>query len=441
MKTWQVCGISLVIMGAAGPALAQSVRYVDDDAPAGGSGLAWTSAYKHLQDALGAAAADPAITEIRVARGTYRPDRTAASPSGTRDRLATFQLRNALAVLGGYAGLGSANPNARTVAAPMTILSGDLASNDGLNFLNAGENSYHVATATGLVRESGVLEGFVISGGNANGAGAHATGGGMYNFAKPTLGYLSFVSNRATGVGGGVYNRGNSTVANCAFIGNVASGGGGFYADGLDPTLVNCLFSGNRAVGVPVGPGGRGAGLSAWNNANIRLMNCTLWGNVGLAPGAGVCFDSSEGLVTNCVAWGNTPDQFSIGTNTVEVTYSNVQGGMGGMGNINVAPLFMDADGLDNIPGTPDDNLIPRTGSPLIEAGTNSANVTSFLDLAGAPRVVDGDADGTLTIDIGAYEYQRPAPPAPCNIDFNRDGIVNAQDLLAFLAAYAAGCP
>ncbi len=30
------------------------------------------------------------------------------------------------------------------------------------------------------------------------------------------------------------------------------------------------------------------------------------------------------------------------------------------------------------------------------------------LDLGGLPRVVDGDGDGTATVDMGAYEYDGP---------------------------------
>ena len=56
-------------------AAAQTILYVDDDAPAGGDGLSWDTAYRFLQDAL-FFASDPGngVTEIRVGQGTYAPD-------------------------------------------------------------------------------------------------------------------------------------------------------------------------------------------------------------------------------------------------------------------------------------------------------------------------------------------------------------------------------
>ncbi len=56
-------------------AQAGSVRYVDDDAPPGGDGTSWDTAYRFVQDAL-AFACDPknGVTEVRVGQGTYLPN-------------------------------------------------------------------------------------------------------------------------------------------------------------------------------------------------------------------------------------------------------------------------------------------------------------------------------------------------------------------------------
>jgi hypothetical protein len=47
-----------------------------------------------------------------------------------------------------------------------------------------------------------------------------------------------------------------------------------------------------------------------------------------------------------------------------------------------------------------------KAGSLAIDAGDNSAPDLPLKDLAGKPRIVDGNNDGTATIDIGAYEFQ-----------------------------------
>jgi hypothetical protein len=46
-------------------------------------------------------------------------------------------------------------------------------------------------------------------------------------------------------------------------------------------------------------------------------------------------------------------------------------------------------------------------GSPAIDAG-NPADLGNARDVAGDPRLVDGDKDGDARRDIGAFEWQQP---------------------------------
>src|ERR1700733_11717618 len=90
--------------------LSVSTLFVDASSPGPThDGSSWNSAYTDLQQAL--AAANPTAgnsVNIEVAKGTYKPT------SGT-DRNATFQLKDNVSLLGGYAGSTASNPNARDV--------------------------------------------------------------------------------------------------------------------------------------------------------------------------------------------------------------------------------------------------------------------------------------------------------------------------------------
>lgn len=456
---------SLPIIGLLLPVLmaevvqAQSIRYVDDDAPAGGDGTSWTAPYKYLQDALTAArSSGGTVTEIRVAGGTYQPDQGTGQTAGNRN--ATFSLVNGVAFKGGYAGFNAPDPDARNTAANTTTLSGDLAGNDGPNFTNNGENSYHVVTAN-AVGSSTILDGFTISGGNANRSSPNDSGGGMYNSSSsPTLVNCTLSTNSA-GIGGGMFNSNSSPMlTNCTFRGNATddsnpnSNGGGMYNSGGSPTLVNCTFDGNTTSSIgygagmynsgsspkltnclfsgnATGPDSRGGGMYN-SNSSPMLTNCTFIGNSAFAYGAmggggiynnsssptlinctlagnrgcSIYNSSSSPTLTNCIVWGN--DGQILGSATVE--YSCVQYGWPGAGNISSDPSLIFVAG---------GNLRLRFGSPCIDAG-NSAAVPAGIttDPAGNPRFVD-DQDTADTgnpgnppvavVDMGAYEYQ-PGP-------------------------------
>ena len=68
-------------------------------------------------------------------------------------------------------------------------------------------------------------------------------------------------------------------------------------------------------------------------------------------------------------------------------------------------PQDVDWDGLDDVFGTVDDGVRLAIGSPAVDAGSNAAVPGGVAtDLFGAPRVRDGDGDGTATVDMGALE-------------------------------------
>jgi len=267
---------------------AQSVRYVDDDAPPGGDGTSWTTAYRYLQDALAeAAASGGAITEIRVAAGTYKPDQGAGQTPG--DRTATFQLINGL----------SSNDASVTDATQLLMDS------------TRTENSYHVVTGSGT-ESTARLEGFTIKAGTANGSAEVDTGGaGMLNIAgHPTLQDCIFedcVALAEYAGGGGMKNDNGShpTLTNCIFQRNAAYlRGGGIFSDHTSsPTLTACAFLDNCAGDMDTSSGyGYGGGISSYHGSTAVLTDCTFMRNWAKTQGGGLyCYDGSSYTMTRCL--------------------------------------------------------------------------------------------------------------------------------------------
>ena len=307
MKYMTIGAVAAVLTLGRMAVAADGVLFVDDDAAPAGDGQSWDTAYRFLQDAI-TFAADPVngVTEIRVAQGVYQPDRDEDNPDGAGDREATFQLVNGVALMGGYAGIGAEDPDARDIDLYEAVLSGDLLGNDESDFLNNEENCFHVVAAF-AVNESAVIDGFTITAGNANGFDDQLRedqrrGGGMYNSeAHPTVNRCAFVENAASRYGGGMANEreSNPNVSQCTFIGNVATGevggfgsGGGMFNGEGSPCVMACTFFGNSAVK-------RGGGMYNTSQACPTLIGCVFSDNIA-HRGGGVFNSRNIPIVTHC---------------------------------------------------------------------------------------------------------------------------------------------
>ena len=280
--------------------------------------------------------------------------------------------------------------------------------------IDGGQAGSTVIFQTGEGPDS-VLSGFKITNGSGTLRGDYFWGGGVHAFeASPTISFNNIIENEAY-FGGGIgclysnaviftnmidtnsaeYGGGgveamefNGRIEGNAFIDNYAAvHGGGLRVvvshDG--PQVVNNYFTGNISAGY-------GGGIYT-SYSVISFIHNTIVGNSDMlpySPGGGIFIGSTSPVVTitNCIIWGNTPNQ--INDNAFydpDVTYSDVEGGWPGEGNIDTNPNFADAE-----------YRIHCGTSPCMNAGDSEAENLPETDRDGNPRICD-DA-----VDMGAYE-------------------------------------
>jgi hypothetical protein len=295
-------------------------------------------------------ALDNAVTgqEIWAKVGAYKP-------TADTDRTATFQLKSGVALYGGFAG-AETDRLQRNIAANQTILSGDI----GVQGDNS-DNSYHVVTGA----NSAVLDGFTITGGNANGSNPFDRGGGMYNdHASPIVSNCTFSGNNASFFGGGMFNYLNSSPAlsNCTFSGNSAVVGAGMSNHSYcSPTVTNCTFSGNAASN-------SGGGMHNISSTPT-VTNCTFSGNTAsLFAGGGIFnFDGSNATIRNSIFW--------------NIIGGEIQGGAGGSASVSYSVVFNGYSGTGNI----------KTDPRLAPLGYYGGAVQTFALLPGSSAIDAGD--------------------------------------------------
>ncbi|MBE0528970.1 MAG: hypothetical protein IH629_07195, partial [Thermoleophilia bacterium] len=325
---------------------ANPIIHVDKGAPGANTGTSWEDAFTSLQDAL----AYPRIgDEIWVAKGTYLP-------TSTTDRTISFQMKNGVAIYGGFAATETAREQ-RDWISNLTTLSGDIGTPD-----EGSDNSVHVVYGT-EISSTAILDGFTITAGNANSASLADRGAGMFNIlnSNPTLSNLTFTNNSAT-YGGGMFSDNSSpTLTNVNFSENYArDSGGGMYNNHASPTLTGVTFTANSAIvngggvfnnnnslaqltNVTISNNsaeGDGGGIYNWDRSSATLTNVTITANSADGNGGGVYVKTCSPTLINTILWGNTSDQIYVESGTPVITYSDIQGGYTGEGNIDLDPLL-----------------------------------------------------------------------------------------------------
>jgi len=141
-------------------------------------------------------------------------------------------------------------------------------------------------------------------------------------------------------------------------------------------------------------------------------------------------YNSAISSIHNCILWGDSPQVYNSGTLTI--TYSNIQGGWNGEGNIDIDPNFVD-------PANSDYHLKSQAGR------WNPNTLTWIQDAVTSPCVDAGDPTSVWTnelwphgkrINMGAYGGTPQASMSRSCVgniaDLNHDDVVDFLDYNIF---------
>ncbi len=342
-----------------------------------------------------------------------------------------------------------------------------------------------------------IVDGFTIINGNAGYAG------GIYIYqSSPTIRNCVVKDNFADYVGG-IYIRessavidgcfvsnnnqkytwytasiisvgGSAVIKNTSITGNLTTGCGGIYLSD-STTVKDCIISNNNGIGIKMvcveypsienciitrnSSGGiymRGAD-SRCGTLSPKITNCTIVGNP-----YGIYWTDGEyrsyltdPIVTNCIVCDNLHNQIIDFDDTLSISYSNIQFGWPGIGNIDVDPLFV-SPGYWDTNDTPEDFNDDRwvdgdyhlksqgwrwdterkmwtwddITSRCIDAGDPGSPLGD--EPLSIPADPNNDWGVNVRINMGAYGGTAEAsiPPHGWTIrtDYNNDGIVNFTD-------------
>lgn len=259
---------------------------------------------------------------------------------------------------------------------------------------NANINGFTLTNGGGIYgagiysEQLGVATDCIISrnwaGSSIAGIGGGAYGGTLYNCVLSA----NMTGGAEARTGGGACN---STLYNCTLTGNSATHGGGAY----ESTLYNCTLTANS---------GGGAYRSTLYNCLLsdneggsdgQFFNCTVIRNVG----------GISGTASNSIIYYNSGGNYAEETVLSYCCTSPLP--TNGVGNITGSPLFMDmAEGDFRL----------WEGSPCIDAGADLTLLNvgygyEPTDILGNTRFIDGNGDGKVAWDIGAYEFNSFKPP------------------------------
>ena len=256
-------------------------------------------------------------------------------------------------------------------------------------------------------------DGWTLTNSTISGNTSARHGGGIaFAWSHPTVINCTISDNIAGWGGGGIMGITSGFTLKESIVSNnyATSNGGGIRAsgpvyEGLEPPIIeDCIVTGNETAEESGGIllyNGQVKRTAVFDNhaatytggvgiqAFATLTNVTISGNTAPQGGGIEAWGNAHPEVINSIIWNNTPTAVSLfGSGGIDITYSDIDGGWDGEGNIDANPIFVDADNGDYTLQSPD--------SPCIDAGTadvNSDGVDDITDYFG------------MAPDMGAFEY------------------------------------
>ncbi|HKR05213.1 MAG TPA: T9SS type A sorting domain-containing protein [Bacteroidia bacterium] len=273
-------------------------------------------------------------------------------------------------------------------------------------------------TGTCVLMNSGedsttILQGFTITGGTGtkwldeHGAGTYREGGGiLIQYSSPIIRHNAIIYNYATnttgvsGAGGGGLRIGDS---NPQLLNNIIANNQARYGPGIVLNYTGCIIKNNLICFNSGGQTFNGGG-AVWASGDPLtptdklFENNTIYANHATIGTGGILSWGTAVIVRNNIIRNNTSPNnsqvYAIGGGTASVTYSDIQGGYAGSGNIDTDPLFTDTASF---------YLVPL--SPCIDAGDSSV-IYNDIENTSLPGFALLPSLGTIRNDIGAYGGQ-----------------------------------
>ncbi len=249
-----------------------------------------------------------------------------------------------------------------------------------------GEGLRTCVSFAGDEGRSSVVDGFTLRNGHG------VWGGGIYCYeASPTIKNNVVSGNRGVSKGGGIYCYQCSPIITDNIVeDNFADdyGGGICCWDSSSPTIARNVIAGNTTPG-------HGGGIHLDVECDPLVTNNTIANNqAGLSGGGISAYYNCRFEIANAILWANeAPTHKEIdnsGGSTVTVSYSDIDGGWPGTGNLDADPLFVDPVGGDHH---------MKHDSPCKNTGDNSASARPSKDFEADPRIAES------RVDIGADEF------------------------------------